>query len=77
MNLYPTKHFLLRIDERKWDWDEIENIILYPDKVEYQEDGKVKYIKFDGVKYYHVVVARKDNNTYILITYYKTSKELI
>ena len=74
MKLKLTKHFYERLVERGWDLNIIREVILNPDKVEKQDNEKLKYLKFDWKRYIHVVVSRIDGENYILITYYKTTK---
>jgi len=74
MNFILTKHFYERLIQRNWNLNIVKEVINNPDKVENQEDWKIKYLKFDGEKYIHIVVAKNNNWTYTLITYYKTSK---
>jgi len=74
MKFILTKHFYERLVQRWWSIKLVEDVINRADKIEKQEDNKIKYLKFDWEKYIHIVVAKNNNNEYILITYYKTSK---
>jgi len=74
MKLKLTKHFYERLIERWGSLEVVRQTILNPDKIEEQGDKKIKYLKFDGKKYIHVVVSRNEEWYYVLITYYKTTK---
>jgi hypothetical protein len=73
MGFLFTKHIITKFTERPFTTELLANIINNPDKVEYQEGGKIMASKvIDG--YLHRLAYRIQGNDYVLITYYSTSK---
>lgn len=73
MGFLFTKHTITKFTERPFTAELLARIINSPDKAEYQEGGKIMASKIiDG--YLHHLAYRIQENDYVLITYYCTSK---